>query len=309
MDSETRRFAVQVVGVWGKEDRMEADAQRCKAFVVAAELGSYSEASRALGYSVSSVSRMIADLERACGFKVLEKGRFGVRPTPQGEELLPHARRIVSECSRFSEVAQMISGGGKGVVRIASISSVGMELLPRMMRGFLRERPGVSFEVTPGDYREIESMVRSGQVDFGTVRDPVPADLESCLLFEDELVAVLPEDHPLAQRDSVTVDDLAGSPFIALEKPESGLSEVADLLGSAAVRFDPAFSVWDDFAAMAMVEAGLGVAVLPETMMLRARFDVAVVPIRSSGRRSVYLAWTETGKLGPAAKAFLESIS
>lgn len=107
----------------------------------------------------------------------------------------------------------------------------------------------------------------------------------------------------------MTVDDLAASPFIALEKPESGLSEVADLLGSAAVRLEPAFSVWDDFAAMAMVEAGLGVAVLPETMMLRARFDVAVVPIAHSSRRSVYLAWRDDEGLGPAARAFLESIS
>ncbi|MGN0262436.1 MAG: LysR family transcriptional regulator [Eggerthellaceae bacterium] len=287
---------------------MEADFQRCRAFVVAAEVGSYSEASKALGYSVSSVSRMIADLERTCGFKVLEKGRFGVRPTLQGAELLPHARRIVSECSRFSEVAEMICDGGKGVVRIGSISSVGMELLPRMMGDYLRSKPGVSFEVTPGDYRQIENMVRSGQVDFGTVRDPVPADLESCLLFEDELVAVLPQDHALAQRDFVTVDDLAGSPFIALEKPESGLSEVADLMGSAAVRFEPAFSVWDDFAAMAMVEAGLGVAVLPETMMLHARFDLAVVPIRPSNRRSVYLAWRSSAELGPAARAFLEIV-
>ena len=287
---------------------MEADAQRCRAFVVAAELGSYSEASRALGYSVSSMSRMIADLERSCGFKVLEKGRFGVRATRQGDELLPHAKRIVAECERFSEVAESISGGGRGVVRIASISSVGMELLPRMMRGFLRGRQGVSFELTPGDYRQIEQMVRSGQVDFGTVRDPAPADLKSVLLFEDELVAVLPVGHPLASAECLTVDDLAGSPIIALEKPESGLSEVAGLLGSAAVRLEPAFSVWDDFAAMAMVEAGLGVAVLPETMTLRARFDVAVVPIAHSSRRSVYLAWRDDEGLGPAAKAFLESI-
>lgn len=283
---------------------MDTGLQKYRAFVVAADVGSIVKAAEQMGYSVSSVSRMVADLEAACGFRLFERSKAGVSLTPDGKRLIGRARAIVTECDRFDDEASAIAGAEVGTVRVGTIASVATHILPRVLQTFRRSRPGITCELLMGDYAEIESWIAEGRVDVGTVRQPASPDFESIELLEDEHVAIVPKEHPLAGGATFPIAAFSEEPFLALERGE--VSEVASLFERNGMRVVPAYTVWDDYAVMAMVEAGLGIGILPSIMTLNPPFDIAILPLDVPAHRVIEAAWCKSRSLTAAATAFLD---
>lgn len=282
---------------------MDTGLQKYRAFVVAADVGSIVGAAERMGYSVSSVSRMVADLETACGLRLFDRSKAGVSLTSDGERLISRARAIVAECDRFDDEAAAIAGAEVGTVRVGTIASVATHILPRVLQKLRRSHPGITCELLMGDYAEIESWIAEGRVDLGTVRRPASGDFESVALLDDEHVAVVPKGHPLAGETTFPIAAFTEEPFVALERGE--VSEVASLFERNGMRVVPAYTVWDDYAVMAMVEAGLGIAILPSIMTLSPPYDVAVLPLDVPARRVIEAAWCKSRSLTAAATAFL----
>lgn len=280
----------------------DAGLTRHRALIAAVELGSMAAAADRLGYSVSSVSRMVADLEAETGLRLLERGRRGVSATAEGAALLPRARALLAASEDLASAAAGLRGLDAGVVRIGTIASVAAHVLPGAMGSFRREHPGIDFELLEGDYAEITQWLAEGRVGLGTLRAPAPAGVEAETLVADELVAVLPRRHPFADAEEVPLAAFEGEPFIDLRS--GGFSEVAPVLEAAGVTVRRAFSTWDDQAVMAMVEAGLGLAVLPGLVTRRRGFDVACPPLAEHPAREILLARRAGTPLGPAAEAF-----
>lgn len=285
---------------------MDTGLQKYRAFVVAADTGSIVRAAERMGYSISSVSRMVSDLENACGFRLFDRSKAGVMLTPDGERLVGRARAIVAECDRFDDEAAAIAGAEVGTVRVGTIASVATHILPRVLQKLRQGRPGITCELLMGDYAEIEAWVAEGRVDVGTVRIPARGDFEYVALFEDEHVAIIPKSHPLASEKAFPIAAFSEEPFLALERGE--VSEVSDLFERNSIRVDPAYTVWDDYAVMAMVEAGLGIAILPSIMMRHCPYDVAVLPLDVPSRRVIAAAWRKSRSLTAAANAFLDAL-
>ena len=283
---------------------MDTGLQKYRAFVVAADAGSIVKAAERMGYSVSSVSRMVADLETACGFRLFDRSKAGVSLTPDGKRLIGRARAIVAECDRFDDEASAIAGAEVGTVRVGTIASIATHILPRALQKLHQSRPGITCELLMGDYAEIESWIAEGRVDVGTVRMPASDDFDSVELLEDEHVAIVPKEHPLAGGAAFPLAAFAEEPFLALERGE--VSEVASLFERNGMKVVPAYTVWDDFAVMAMVEAGLGIGILPSIMTLNPPYDVAVLPLDVPSRRGIEAAWHKNRSLTSAAKAFLD---
>lgn len=281
------------------------DVQKLQAFIEAVDAGSIAAAGVRMGYSTSSISRMIADLEAGCGVRLLERGKHGVTLTPDGERLLKRARRVVAECDGFFDEAASITGLERGHVRIGTISSIATHILPAAMAAFRRAHPGVDFELLIGDYEEIATWLAEGRVDMGSLHHPAPPEFESRVVARDQLVAVVPKDHPLAHVGAFPLSAFAEEPFIALER--GGLSEVAGVFAATDLAIRPAFATWDDFAIMAMVEAGMGISILPELMIRRTDYRIAVVPLEVDAPRDIALAW-RAGLLPAAASAFLQTL-
>ena len=284
---------------------MEAGVQKYRAFVEAADAGSIAVATARMGYSVSSVSRMVADLEAGCGVRLLERGKSGVRPTPDGERLLARARQVVAACDGFDDEASAILGIEGGTVRIGMISSVATHVLPSAMASFRELHPLVEFELLMGDYAEIEAWLMEGRVDLGTLRLPLPKGLASRTLVRDRLMGVVPASHPLAKETRIPLEVFASEPFLALER--GGVSEVAGLFEKNRIEIHPAFSTWDDHAIMAMVEAGMGLAILPELVTRRTAYKVALVTLDVSADRDIAIAWRASFALPAAASAFRDA--
>ena len=283
---------------------MDAGIQKYQAFVATVELGSFTKAAEALSYSQSGVSRMVADLEREWKVALLERGRAGVRLTSEGTRLLPLVRRVCDEHARLQAQVDDLNGLQSGLIRIGTFSSVATHWLPNVISAFQKDYPNIDYELLLGDYGEIEEWVREGRVDCGFLRLPARADLEVLPLDRDELLAVLPEGHPLASRASVSAAELSEEPFMLLEKGDStAVSEVFERDGLVPRAH---FTTWDDYAIMAMVESGLGVSVLPELILRRAPYRIVAKPLDEPVFRTIGLVLRSREAASLATQRFLE---
>ena len=212
---------------------VESNIQKYQAFLQTVRLGSITRAARSLDYSQSGVSRMVADLERAWGVSLLERGHGGVRLTAEGERLLPFVEEVCEGARRLSMQVDDINGLETGTVRIGTFSSVATHWLPRIIKRFQRDFPNIEYEMLLGDFPEIERWCEEGRVDLGFLPyAPAPASLGARWLEDDELLAVLPEGHELATTSApVPLARLCEEPFIMLE--QSGDEEVRSVFARA----------------------------------------------------------------------------
>ncbi|MEG6521039.1 LysR family transcriptional regulator [Desulfotomaculum sp. 1211_IL3151] len=285
-----------------KENDM--NIQKYMAFVKAVEYGSFTKAAEALNYTQSGISRMISDLEREWGVFLLERGRAGISLTSDGLKLLPQLKRICNEheilMTRIEELHDMQSG----MIRIGTFSSVATHWLPNMIKVFQKDYPKIDFELLLGDYTEIESWILEGRVDFGFLRLPTKAKLETIFLERDRLLVVIPQDHPLANCDKFPIKELLNSPFMLLEK--GAKAEVSEIFEKHHLSPQVRFTTWDDYAIMSMVENGLGISILPELILERIPYQIIAKELEVPSFRNIGVAMREQKLLSLAAKRFLE---
>jgi len=283
---------------------MDSHLLKYQAFIKTVELGSFTRAGEALFRSQSGISRMIDDLEHEWGVSLLERGRSGVNLTSEGIRLLPHVRRVCEEQRLLQNQVDELNGLHSGLISIGTFSSVATYWLPNIIREFRKEHPGIEYEFLLGDYSEIEQWLFEGRVDCGFLRLPVRSGLESRFLERDELLAVLPEGHRLAQSgEAVPLTELACEPFMLLEK--GGKSEVSQLFEAHGLRPFVRFTTWDDYSIISMVENGLGVSILPRLILRRIPWRIAVRPLDVPAFREIGLAFPQGRPLSQAARRFL----
>ncbi len=160
------------------------------------------------------------------------------------------------------------AGGGAprpdpGTLRVATFASVSIHWLPAIMKEFLGRYPGIQFDlVSNWEFAEVEDLLRQGQADCGFLGLPAGPGLETYPLFRDELMAVLPLDHPLAKAPYYPMERFREDPYI--NTPEERDLEIGLIFQEEGFRPNLRYTVNDDFAALAMVEQGLGVSIRPE---------------------------------------------
>ena len=278
--------------------------QRYEAFVKAAELGSFTRAAEALSYTQSGVSRMIGELERAWGVRLLARSRAGVHLTSEGARLIDQVRRVCAEQQRLETLVDELNGMQTGLIRIGTFSSVATHWLPNIIKAFQKDHPNIDYELLLGDYAEIEEWIAEGRVDCGFVRLPARPAFETIPLARDDLLAVLPEGHPLAESERVPASALCSEPFILLERgARTDVTEIFEREGlSPRVRF----TTWDDYAIMSMVESGLGISILPELILRRIPYRIVAKKLAVPAYREIGLALRERESASLAVKKFIE---
>lgn len=278
--------------------------QKYTAFVKTAEFGSFTKAAEFLGYSQSGISRMIGDLEAEWGVSLLDRGRNGVQLTSDGLRLLPLAQGLCNEYRKLRMEVDELHGLQAGIIRIGTFSSVATHWLPNIIKEFQKSYPNIDYELLLGDYTEIEQWILEGRVDCGFLILPVKAELETIFLEQDRLLAVLPGEHPLAGCEKFPVAALCDDPFMLLEK--GGKTEISEIFEKNGISPQIRFTTWDDYAIMSMVESGLGISILPELILQRIPYRIAVKELDVPAYRSIGLAMKSQKTASVAVKRFLE---
>lgn len=283
---------------------MEMNILKYMAFIKTAEYGSFTKAAEVLHYSQSGISRMIGDLEKEWRVTLLERSRWGVSLTSDGSRLLARAQKLCEEYRNLQMEVDDLHGVQSGLIRIGTFSSVATHWLPNIIKAFQKDHPNIDYELLLGDYAEIEEWIAEGRVDCGFVRLPARPAFETIPLARDDLLAVLPEGHPLAESERVPASALCSEPFILLERgARTDVTEIFEREGlSPRVRF----TTWDDYAIMSMVESGLGISILPELILRRIPYRIVAKKLAVPAYREIGLALRERESASLAVKKFIE---
>lgn len=247
---------------------------------------------------------MISDLEKEWDVILLERNRSGIHLTSAGTELMPYARSLCAEFEKLQKKVEDLHGLKSGIIRIGTFSSVATHWLPKIIKAFQTDYPQIEYELLLGDYTEIEKWIIERRVDFGFLRLPTLSQFETLFLAQDELMTVLPENHPLADRDVFPMDALCRDPFLLLEKDKNIV--VSDIFKNNHLKPDIRFTTWDDYAIMSMVEAGLGISILPNLVLQKIPYHIVIKRLEIPTYRKIGLAMLDKKSISAATKEFLK---
>ena len=281
--------------------------QKYLALLKTVELGSISLAAEQMGYTQPAVSRMIADLEAQWKVELLRRNRSGLEPSAACLQLLPILRSLQADCDALNFAVSEIHGAHTGLVRVGIFTSVADMWIPGLMKSFRQQYPKIEFElINMESYVEIESNIRQGKVDCGFVRLPTVHDLQVHFLMRDELVAVLPPDHPLADAPVFPVAQLADAPFIRLrEKEDLEVSQFLDRIPDAP---DFCYEVGSDHTALSLVEQGLGITITHSLIANNPRYNVVCKRFDRGQYRDIAIATAKNARLAGTTKLFVEHV-
>jgi molybdate transport repressor ModE-like protein len=276
-----------------------------------AQVGSFTAAARALGYSQSAVSRQVAALEAVAGHRLFERSHDGVVLTPAGARLLPRAVRVLDELDAAVREATGPQAA-VGPVRLGAFATAVAGLVPKALASLPRDLQVVLRE---GTTPALTRALRAGTLDLAVLaRTPPfrPLDTESpplelTTLSERELVVGVPATHPLAGAQAVEVERLEGQIWVASR------SDAGDaLLGvwpGLAERPNVRYVVRDWLAKLQIVAAGLAITTLAPIALDVLPDGIKVVAVRGEPRetRRVVLA-RRPGPLDPAATRVADAL-
>lgn len=271
------------------------------------ERNSFSDAARTMGYTQSAVSQMVKALEEELGVTLLLRSRSGVTLTREGELLLPYIRDVANAHRALTERAADFRGLQSGTIRIGVFTSISSRLLPPVMKRFREAHPNIRFELHQGVYSEIEEWVRTGVVDFGFTDASRATPFESEPVFQDTMLAVLPEGHALGENIFVNVEQLAQEPFILIDEGRGG--GILHVMVAAHPEIDVQYRVADDYTILTMVENHLGIAVLPELVLKNTNRRVLARQLQPELRRTLNVIYRKRAGLSTASRAFLRSVT
>jgi LysR family hydrogen peroxide-inducible transcriptional activator len=276
-------------------------------FVAVAETGGFCKAAGACRVAQPSLSQQIRRLEESMGVRLLDRlGRRTVL-TDAGRELLPRARRILAEVREAEQGAA--DAGRAGRLAIGVIPTIAPFVLPAIVKRMSKERPGCELVIREDYTERVLEAVIDAELDVCLVATP-PDDgaLAAEPLGTDPFVLAVPRDDRLARRRSVALNELEGEPFIVLHEVHCLGRQVGELCRSRRVRACVVSTMTQLGTAVALVEAGMGVTIIPRLCLPATRGRrIATVPIRGAGAARVVSAVWRRDRTRPAAGAVLRS--
>jgi DNA-binding transcriptional LysR family regulator len=248
---------------------MLPDIDSLALFVRAAELRSLTKAAEASHIGLAAASRRIALLEHRFKTPLFERSPRGMDLTPAGASLLVHAKAMLMLLNRMQAEMDDHATGRRGVVRVFANTSAMTEFLPGDLAGFSRAHPNVRLHVEERWSAEIVKAVLAAEADIGVIVEGIEAEgLELFPYRSDRLAAVMLSDHALARVERLRFDDVTEHDIIALEGGSSMMRLVAEQAVVAEKTLQLRVQVRSFEAVCRMVQAGLGVGLLPQQAAL-----------------------------------------
>lgn len=279
---------------------------RYETFMKVVEKGSFTQAAKELGYTQSAVSQMVRTLEEELSTTLITRSRKGITLTTDGKEFLPFITKVYNAYRELTEKSKEMQGLESGDIRIGTFSSVSCHWLPFLIKEFKKIYPSVHFHLQQGEYTSIVQYIKEGSVDFGFVNPSAVNDLETVPLKQDQMLAVLPENHRLASHPTATLEELSKESFILLEEGE--LSEPLEIFKENGIHPNIEYRVFDDYTIMSMVENELGVSVLPDLVLNKVNYKIVTKEITPPIVRTLGLAYKSKKTMPIASRYFVDFI-
>jgi DNA-binding transcriptional LysR family regulator len=256
-----------------------------KSFVAVAEQLSFIRAARLLHLSQSALSEQIQKLEEELGVPLLIRDRRSVKLTAAGIVFLAEARATLARAKQAVERVQKAARGEIGRLRIAFVSSAALEIVPGIVVAFRSQFPAVSLDLTNLRTSSQVKALISESIDVGFVRLPLSHDqLTIRVIHREPFVVVLPHGHPLANEAQIRLVQLQNEKFVAYGRRWAPGFYDAVIQMCTREGFSPEIvqETGEMYTAIALVAAGVGIAILPRSVVLAQPRNVLIKPLPAS---------------------------
>lgn len=221
--------------------------------------GTTARAAEVLRISQPAVSKAIAEMERAVGFALFHRIKGRLHPTAEGQLLFREVEQTFAGLAHLRGAAARIRDYGSGELRVACLSALSTNVMPRAIKAFLTRNPRIAITFQTRMSSVVRDLVALGQFDIGLAADEIDkTGLEVRHFARDRVALALPEGHRLADREVIRPADLADEPFIALAPEDTARREADRALAGAGVSVRTIIETPYTATICAMVAAGLG---------------------------------------------------
>lgn len=282
-----------------------------RAFLSVVELESFHRAAEALNLSQPALSRRIQKLEATIGAPLLERTTRHVSATAVGSELIPLVQRMLEEFDGSLFAVQDIGAQRSGLVTIACLPTAAFYFLPTVIKQFNAEYPHIRFRILDLPATDGLLAVARGEVEFGiNIMGAADPDLIFDRLIEDPFVLAARKDHPLASKSKLGWEDLTPYPLITVHRSSGNRTLLDAALAKSNLKLRWFYEVTHLSTSLGLVEAGLGISVLPKLATPQEEHPFLVTrPIRNPEiSRTIGVVRRRGGTLSPAAERFLNML-
>lgn len=289
------------------------DLKRMRVLREVAERGSFSAAAETLYVSQSAISQQISALEREVGSPLLLRLRSGPVLTDAGKLLVAHADAAMCRLEQAEEELAELNGLGAGELRLASFSSASATVVAAAARKFVKLHPEVRLSLAEAEPENALPRLRRGEFDIALAFDFELAPLEEdddvamMLLLDERMHVALPPEHPLADRDSVRLEELSDDPWLCGGNETNCRQLTLRSCQAAGFTPDVAYESNDYTTMLALVQAGMGVTLVPDLALLIPSPEVPILEIEPEAPvRRVWAATLAAGTRSAATGQMLE---
>lgn len=283
--------------------------RQIRAFMTVYETGNMSTAADLLSLTQPAVTLLVKELEHKLGVPLFDRTTRTLKRTEAAAEAYTYAERVLQDLNAMSARMSGLASGTRGRIHIAATSTLAQTLLPSVVSEFKNKWPDVVVSIDDCSPREFVDLVSSGRVTFGVgTLETAIANVEEKVFFEDTLVAVARKEKFFSSKRPLSWKQLASYPVIAV-RPGYGVRRNIDRAADDAnVKLHIAYEVSMLATALAMAACGLGVAIVPESVMVHSPYHdllarKLVTPVVTRNTAVIH----PTGKpLSTAATEFIE---
>jgi len=236
---------------------MNLSVRQIATFVEVMRSGSISQAARTLGRTQPAVSSTIGTLEEEVGFALFLREHGRLTPTPEARYFLEECEAILDRLDRTKRTLGQLGALQRGRLRIACHPAASGFFMPRLLTGFLRDKPQVDVALIMRSSTVIEDLIASQQYDIGFAETPERRPSIDQTDFDLDCVCVVPGDDPLAQAPEITPDDLDGKPMAILFEGHTTAVQTEAAFLHAGRRFNKRLELRTFLPGLEFVAAGL----------------------------------------------------
>ena len=279
------------------------ESARCRAFVTAADKGSFTAAGKVLDYTPSGVSQLVRALEDELGIILLSRENRGVKLTREGEGIYPQVVEFLKRERNMFDIARDVNNLSKGTITIATFTSIATHILPSIIREFAQSYMNVDIKIMECSKLRIEELLSDNTADLAFVSKPNNSSYEWIPFKKDRIVAVVSKDHKLAGNKTYPISECANDNLIM---SDSGRDlDIIDLLKSNGITPEVKYSTTENYTAINMAANGLGVNIVNEFITESWKSDSVILPLDPPSYLEFGIALPSTETAAPVTRKFI----
>jgi len=241
------------------------ELNQLECFIAVLEEGGFKRATARLGITQPALSYQIKRLEEELGVQVFHRGPGGITPTEAGRVLVDHAHQVIAAVREAAQAVRELSDGVTGEIRIGTMKCAGTYFLPQVLWEIREKHPLVRPKLLYRNADELIDELLSNRLDVIVVADPPPDDrLKYQVLFRERISLVSAAEHPFFGRAKIDLADLKDVEFVSLSPQTTTGALIRTYLVELGVSVVSAITTDNVETVKRMVEAGMGVAFLPD---------------------------------------------